>query len=242
MNFSTMFLLGLVLLFVVWGVRVAFTLTQARHEAQRTLAATIPYTYATTGTGKTMLVLGDSTAYGVGAEEPEKSTAGRLSQSLGMIYVENLAKSGALTKDVRAQILNARLPAYDVVLIQVGANDVIYGTRLQSAAYDLEQVLTYIAPRASTTIVLTAGDIGNAPLWPWPLNHLYTLRTKALRGYFMALTEKYKVLYVDIFSQPDVFGGDIKKYYAPDGLHLSGEGYAVWATYILDALRKAGRL
>lgn len=237
MNYS-LALLFILCLFIGWGVYVATTFKQARTKAQATLAATTPYNYATTGTGESMLVLGDSTAYGVGAETPEETTAGHLSQALGLVYVENQAVSGARTRDVFEQFSKARLPRYDIALIQVGANDVIYGTSVSRASQELDQLLKLVTAHASTTILLTSGDIGNAPLWPWPLNHVYTWRTKALRKEFMRVCEVHSVQYVDIFSKPDPFTSDVPRYYAPDGLHLSGEGYKVWAGYILEVLKK----
>jgi lysophospholipase L1-like esterase len=199
MNYSIALLLILGVL-IGWGIYVATTFKNARTKAQTTLAATTPYNYATQGTGESMLVLGDSTAYGVGAATPEETTAGHVSQSLGLIYVENRAVSGARTRDLFEQFSQARLPRYDIALIQVGANDIIYGTSVARASKELDQFLALVTAHASTTVLLTSGDIGTAPLWPWPLNHVYTWRTKALRKEFMRISNAYAVKYIDIFS------------------------------------------
>lgn len=237
MNYSFV-LLAVCCVLLGWSVYVVATFKQARTRAQATLAATTPYNYATTGVGESMLVMGDSTAYGVGAATPEETTAGHLAQALSLVYVENHAVSGARTRDVFEQFSKARLPRYDIALIQVGANDIIYGTSVARASRELDQLLSRVTAHASTTILLTSGDIGNAPLWPWPLNHVYTWRTKALRKAFMDVCATYSVRYVDIFSKPDPFSSDVERYYAPDKLHLSGEGYKVWAGYIREVLGK----
>ena len=59
-----------------------------------------------------MLVLGDSTAVGIGAMRPEESVAGRVSNFLNADRVENYAVSGAVTNDLNEQMKNAALPKY----------------------------------------------------------------------------------------------------------------------------------
>src|SRR5690349_8444527 len=73
----------------------------------------------------TLLVLGDSTGAGVGADKPEDSIAGRLAAYIGATYVENYAVAGAMTDELKFQIQKAKLPKYDYILLQIGGNDVL---------------------------------------------------------------------------------------------------------------------
>lgn len=179
--------------------------------------------------------LGDSTAYGVGAESPEVSTAGHVARTVGAA-VDNEARSGARVSDVHEQITRAPQEKYDAVVIQVGANDIMYLSSLAQTTAQLRAVLLAAKEKSEHVVLLTCGDLGKAPLWPWPVGNFYTYRTKQFRSAFMATTQELGVTYIDIFSKPDVFATDPDRYYAPDRLHLSGEGYGVWAQYITDAL------
>lgn len=182
-----------------------------------------------------ILVLGDSTAYGVGAATPEETTAGRLAHMYSA-SVENYAVSGAQTQHMLDQMSRAQRERYDLVLVQVGANDVIYFSSIEQTGIRLEETLKELRKKSDHVVLLTAGDIGNAPLWPWPLNKIYTKRTALLREVFMKVAEKNGVAYVDIFAMPDPFEKDEEKYYAGDKLHLSGDGYELWTGFITDTI------
>ena len=49
-----------------------------------------------------------------------------------------------------------------------------------------------------------------------------------MRTQFMAITAADGVAYVDLYSIPDPFSSDPSRYYAPDGLHLTADGYEFW--------------
>lgn len=231
-------LLTLVLLVLIaWVTFIAYRLHVARTLAVATIAQTVPFQLDDAARKETMLVLGDSTAYGVGAKYPQESTAGRVSSALG-INVDNVSSSGAKVSGLRDQLLRAPGNKYQFALVQIGANDVMYFASLKESAETLDIFLTSLSSRASRIMFLTSGDIGKAPIWLFPLNYIYTMRTRAWRELLMPILAKHNVLFVDLYTLPDPFLTDVRKYYAPDGLHLSGDGYAVWAGYIVDALHE----
>ena len=67
-----------------------------------------------------ILVLGDSTGVGVGAELPKDSVAGRLYEKTNSEYLENYSVSGALVEDLDSQINKIEKEKYSTILIQVG--------------------------------------------------------------------------------------------------------------------------
>src|SRR4051812_3988360 len=73
---------------------------------------------------KSLLVIGDSTGVGVGASRPEESIAGLLSSVMGATYTENVAVSGSVVADLAAQIERAQLEHYNMILVQIGANNI----------------------------------------------------------------------------------------------------------------------
>jgi lysophospholipase L1-like esterase len=228
-------LLSIVFLMCVYGAYGVYRIYRASELAKGLIRDAVSYTR--TGEGKhTMLVLGDSTAVGVGASR-EESVPARFATFLDA-SVENYAVSGARTKDIASQRVRAKRDSYDTVLIHIGANEIVGIGSLADAANELGAQLTVLSPIAKRVIVLTAGDIGAAPVFVWPLNAIISYRTRVLRQYFTDVCAKYGAVYVDIYAEPNIINMDIEKYYAPDGFHLKGDGYGYWFSIVKKYLDK----
>ncbi len=184
---------------------------------------------------RSLLVLGDSTAVGVGVHDAHNTVAGRLSQALNA-SVENHAVSGEVTADTAAQLAAAQKDSYDLVLIQIGANDVIGFRDLGVAQADLKRLLDEARTKSDRIVLLTAGKIGEAPLFPWFARALMTERAADLRERFSSTAAAFGVVYVDLFAIPDPFATDPRRYYAPDGLHLTDDGYGFWYEQVKHAI------
>jgi lysophospholipase L1-like esterase len=184
---------------------------------------------------RSMLVLGDSTAVGVGAK-PAETVAARLGMLL-QASVESHAKSGAVTTDLAKQLGASQRDTYDVILVQIGANDVIRFHSPGEVSVELERVLETAKKKSEHVIVLTAGKIGNAPVFPRLLAPLVTYRANQLRHLFKSSSKRHGAVYVDLFAAPDPFTADPVRYYAADGLHLTGEGYGFWYSEVEKAIR-----
>ena len=195
---------------------------------------TIPF--QTESKDRNMLVIGDSTAYGIGAYHPADSTAGRVSTALDL-GVENRARSGARTREMVLQLNRAREKYYDLILIQVGANDVMKFSSIEKTANELDAALSRAHELSDRVVLLTATDIGSAPIWPRLLGDVYSRRTKELRDEFIEVSERYGAEYVDIFSDIDLFEVNFDLYYTPDTAHPSSDGYALWAMDILESIQ-----
>lgn len=205
--------------------------------SQTLINATEPFQGAVDEAEYSMLVLGDSTAYGVGAESPEKSLPGRVAILLNA-NVENHAKSGATVDYVSGQIKSTIQKEYDYILIQAGANDIVGLGSLGETAASMDALLGHAKEKSDRVIFLTAGKVGKAPLFPKLFGWIFTHRAKELRARFLALAEKHDALYVDIYAAPDHFSGNKAKYYAIDTFHPSGDGYGLWFDTTKEALKK----
>jgi lysophospholipase L1-like esterase len=179
-----------------------------------------------------LLVLGDSTAVGVGSE-PADSVPGRLGMYINS-SVENRAHSGATAEDVIRQLNGARRTSYDMILIQVGANDVMRFRSLQKTEESLDAALSAAEERSARIVLLTAGKIGDAPFFPRIVRSIMNSRTEELRERFMRASAAHNVVYVDIFSRESPFEDDPERYYASDKLHPSGEGYGFWFSIVRE--------
>lgn len=187
--------------------------------------------------GKTaVLVLGDSTAASVGSP-PELSVPGRLSRLLDA-SVENHSKSGARARDIVSQLARASRTHYDLIHIHVGANDVIHLVSLEATERSMRKALSEAKKLSKRILFLTAGHIDDAPVFPWWIHWLMMRRTVDLRRRFIDLAGETGAVYVDIYPHPQSFHSDKARYYAPDGLHLTGDGYGFWFGIVEGYVRK----
>jgi lysophospholipase L1-like esterase len=191
--------------------------------------------YERTDGTRSMLVIGDSTAVGVGADTPAHTLAGYLSGAFDA-SVENYAVSGAVTAQMQGQFVQAKKARYDLILIQVGANDVIRFHSIPQTSAMLDTLLKAARQKSDHVVLITAGRIGEAPLFPWFVAPFVTHRAHELRDSFKATADKDGVAYVDLYNIPDPFSADPEKYYAPDGLHLTADGWHFWYEATLQTI------
>jgi lysophospholipase L1-like esterase len=192
----------------------------------------------------TLLVVGDSTGVGTGADNPADSVAGRLGADFPDTRIDNQAVNGARTKDVLGQLERAPLRHYDAILVQVGGNDALRFTNLDALAGDIDAVLDAAARRSDYIALMSTGDLGEAPAIPWPLDTVFSKRARAVRDRFAAAAEAHGADYVDLFAPAgdNPFARDPDRYYASDGLHLSGAGYGIWYERLRAATALPGHL
>lgn len=215
---------GLYLLYE--GCRFAYKIHIAKGLSE---TATRFEKHADTDTGVSILVLGDSTAVGVGSTRGE-SVPGYLAEYLGATHVENYAVSGALTSDLARQRAMAMRTQYDVVLIQIGANDIIRFVAIDEAIERIATTVRVLKDQSKDVYVLTAGDIGASILFPWFVRPLYHTRTLEYHKKVEGAIAKAGGVYVNLYTVPqkDMFVLDPDHYFAPDGLHPSALGYKEW--------------
>jgi len=188
---------------------------------------------------RALLVVGDSTGVGTGAEDPADSIAGRLAEEFPVLRVDNGAVNGARTHAVPAQLRHAPLATYDLVLIQVGGNDAMFFTSRETLSRDIDATLAAARERSEHVALMSTGDIGDAPAIPWLLEGVLRWRSRLVRDVFMQAAERHGAHYLDLFrtegeANPFTSAPDI--HYAADGLHPAGPGYGVWYGQLVDDL------
>lgn len=219
-------LVSLVALYLL-GAGIKFYKTvQVSKELIRSTAV---YEKVSEDDSRPVLVLGDSTAVGVGANTREETTAGQVSAYLEATSVENYAKSGAFVENLSEQIAQAKFNQYELILIQIGANDIVRLHSPEKTAALLVQTLKTL-PQAKRVIVLSAGDVGGAPLFPIFLRPLYTNRTLAYHAAFEKSVSSTGATYINLYTSPSrkVINDDPDVYLAADGFHPSSAGYKLW--------------
>ncbi len=181
---------------------------------------------ALASTGPLWVVLGDSTAQGIGASSPDQGYVGQvhnmLEASSGQAWrVLNLSKSGGKVADVLATQV-PRLEALDVlpdlVTCAIGSNDVIRRTPAAQVERDLREIIVRL-PAGSVVATLPAG------MWRERADVIdAVIRSAAADG-------GHRVAEVGAHTGPPWDGK-----YAEDRFHPGALGYADWAAAFAEAL------
>lgn len=198
--------------------------------SKKIVSSSVAFSQDSNDFSRTLLVLGDSTAVGVGASAPEESVAGLLAQARAVTYTENRAASGARAGDLLSQFSKSSLERYDIILVQIGANDIIRFYSAERAATELEAALVQLREKSNEVIVMSAGNVGAAPLFPFFLRPFYTELTLAYHDAFAKVASTREATYVNLYVEPnqDPFLKEPEVFLAADGLHPTSAGYKLW--------------
>lgn len=216
-----------------WGSNLFFKARASRLLMQDET----PYKNETSDYTTTLLVLGDSTGCGIGANSPEDSVAGRLAHHMRATHTENYSVSGAEVKDLPRQIKEAKLPRYDRILVQIGGNDILWFHGAKKTARNLQAILGTL-PDAGQVLLITAGNVGGATLFPPTFRYLHFWKTIQFRKEFKKAASVAGATYIDLYETPNVdpFIEEPERFLAPDGLHPSSDGYGLWFEKVKKAL------
>jgi lysophospholipase L1-like esterase len=181
-----------------------------------------------------VLFAGDSTCVGAGASDNSLSTAGWFSRDFPQASIENYSQIGLRLKGLIGILSQLKGKHYNLAVLQIGANDIMNFTSFKDIERDEKEALQLAKQISGKIIILHSGDIGKAPLFHWPLTWILTWRTLKVREIYKK-SQDPKVSYVDIYQLEKSIKN--KKYnYSPDHLHLNGQGYHVWYSFIKTKL------
>lgn len=188
------------------------------------------------------IVFGDSSAVGTGASDPSASTAGRLGAEYPSARIQNKAINGLKSAELVPIIQEHDREQYDLVLIQIGGNDIVRYTKLDTVEESIDAILAEATQLSDNVVLLTSGNVGTAPFFPAPTRWAFTQRTRSVRSIIMAAAETHEVQYIDLFREKtdDPFAADVDKYYADDYFHPSSDGYADWYSFIAKKISTLG--
>jgi lysophospholipase L1-like esterase len=224
---------GLFALFAYWSV----TFYRTVQVSKKLIHGAAAYEKPSEDASIPVLVLGDSTGVGVGASRSEESLAGLVAARLGATSLENYAASGAVVADLPGQISQAKLAQYRLILVQIGGNDMIAFHSPKKTAAALEAALKSL-PEADRVVVISAGDVGGATLFPLLVRPFHTWETRAMNEAFEGAAARAGKTFVNFSKLPatETINEDPETYLAEDGLHPSSAGYALWLESIAPHL------
>lgn len=187
-----------------------------------------------------ILVVGDSTGVGTGAKQKEDSIAGRLGQTYADAQIINVSKNGVRVHDALSMLKDIGQERFDLIVIQVGGNDILRFGNLKKLRKDLSELFKIAKSMSPRVVALHSGNVGLAPFFPRPIGWIYSWRTQEVRAVYGQLAREHGVHYVDLYQErkTDPFGRDPRRYYAADMLHPSSDGYAIWYEHVLETIEK----
>ena len=191
------------------------------------------------------VVLGDSTAAGVGASYDEgiaMSTARALAQTRRRVTMTNLAVSGARMRDVvKDQLAAAEAEQPDVVLVSAGANDVTHLTPVRSVRRDLHTIIRRLRlanPRIR--IVITGSpDMGSPPRIPRLLRGIASYQTSRINRMMMEVASAERLTFAPIAEVTGPMFRRDRSLFDSDQFHPNERGYATWVPVLNRALAAA---
>lgn len=234
--FLTILLLPTAAVIALYASRIRFS--------RQIVARTSPAQSSPAKCRRTIVVAGDSTAFGVGAL-PEHSTAGRLAAAFPHARVINVAKSGARVGHVVAQLARVveqlakcGCRKVDFVLIHACANDVIEFRSPAVFEADLRAAIAMARQLSDNVVLMPGQNFSVAPFFLRGISRIVTWHAVRLHAIVQRVTAELGITFVDLFRDPaaELFVKEPHRYYCPDLLHPSGEGYGIWFTTLMGAV------
>ena len=191
-----------------------------------------------TGSGPLLrlLILGDSSAAGVGVETQDQALLGQVTRGLAphaLVQYQLVAQSGARTGDVLAWLDDLPDRQYDVVALATGVNDVIKAVPLRRWVQQQAMLIDRLTGEFGARHVVVSGlpPMHQFPLLPQPLRWVLGRQASRFDRHLRQMVgtrPRCHMLRVPL----DLDAQNM----APDGFHPGADVYALWAQRICDSL------
>lgn len=183
-----------------------------------------------------LLVLGESTAAGMGARTHETALAGQFARFLGekigkSVEWHVVGRSGITVKETIHELV-PKIPdeKFDYIMLALCGNEVLKLRSPRTFRRDMKRLLAILKKKYpnATFFITNAPAVRLSPVLPHPikfiLGHLSALHDANAREF---TAEMQKVFY---FHQPST----VTKDFFADGLHPSEKGYTDWSRRMIE--------
>jgi lysophospholipase L1-like esterase len=198
-----------------------------------------------------LLVVGESTAVGVGVSRHDDGLAGQTARALAEttgrpVAWRVLGRSGASARKLVTEFIDPAPPIEaDVVVVALGVNDIISLSSSRHWIAALESLLQAIRRSSPGAAVVVSGvpPIQHFPALPWPLRAVLGLRATILdRAAIRLVGANHTIAHL---PHPRVPRAQVAGVFCADGFHPSARGYQQWGTALAaaasDILRRPAR-
>lgn len=186
------------------------------------------------------VVMGDSSAEGVGASDHGKSFGALIAEEIkkqkkNTIY-HNFGKAGVTIQDVvNSQLKKTVKMNPHLVIISVGFNDIKKGRRVSAFKKEFELLLKTLKKTDARIYICGIPDTHLARRIPKVVKPYVAVRTRQFNRVIEQLSKTHGATYIDLYSAIKALRAN-KDIISSDGLHPSDIGYAAWATEVISHL------
>jgi len=188
-----------------------------------------------------LVVVGESTAMGVGVAEHAVGLAGQTARALGIamgrpVHWRVLGRSGATARALLNEFIEPAPPLdADVVVVILGVNDTLGFSSPGRWTAALDRLLRSLRRRSRTAPVVLAAvpPMQHFPALPSPLRQVLGLRASVLdRAAIRWAAARPAVAHV---PYPSAERREIPEIFCSDGFHPSAMGYERWSAPLAGA-------
>lgn len=190
-------------------------------------------------------LLGDSSAAGYGVDSVEDTPGAAIASGVARaadrrVYLTSVAKVGAQTKDLQAQLDRVLPLEPQVAVIFIGANDVTHAVPIRTSVRELDAVLVRLRSAGVTVVLATCPDLGTIePLAP-PLKQLVRTWSRRLAEAQASTAVEHGARAVAVGS---ILASEFQRLsdllFGPDRFHPSAAGYARMSAAVLPTVLAA---
>ena len=234
--------MGFALLPLLW-----FQGRQVRQKKPELPEAAPPFRGQAGSQGKklSVLVVGESTAAGVGAKVHDVALAGQLARYLSLnlkqtVEWQAIGRSGIKSKGLLYELFPEKIKPVlqqqpvDLVVISMGVNDAKGFIPRRQWKQNIKRVIMAIRQYSDATIILTGvPPLEKFPELPRPLSSVLGARARIISRQLDELSrlDIERIFYLPM--KPDLNNGDL----ASDGFHPSEKAYASWGEQLSSYYR-----
>ena len=194
-----------------------------------------------------MILLGDSTALGVGVDAVDQTVGGQLAAMLAAagtrVALSTVAVAGARCSDLATQVARAHVGARpDLAVVLVGTNDATHLVRPGEAAACLATAVRRLRDSGTVVVVGTCPDLGAVRSIAPPLRQLAGWYGRRVARAQANAARSAGATVVELGAMTGaVFRADAGMF-CHDGFHPSADGYRVLAYALYPELAAAANL
>ena len=192
-----------------------------------------------------LTMLGDSTAAGQGVHRAGQTPGALLASGLAAVAerpveLRNVAAPGAQSDDLDRQVslaLSAPLPAPDICVIMIGANDVTHRMPPTRSVRHLAGAVRRLRTAGAEVVVGTCPDLGTIEPVQQPLRWLARRASRQLAAAqtIGVVEQGGRTVSLGDLLGPE-FAANPRELFGPDNYHPSAEGYATAAMAVLPTV------